>query len=245
MQGVLKRMLAWLGMRPDGTATKHGGRGKKRHPRAPFDRSSTYWEERYAGGGDSGAGSYKHFATFKAEVLNAFVAEHQIRSVIEFGCGDGHQLTLASYPAYAGFDVSATAIARCRARFQDDPSKSFSLVDDYAGERAELALSLDVIFHLVEDDAFERYMTLLVGAGTRFMIVYASNYEDVDRKDGAHVKHRKFTAWLHERSPEWKLLLHVPNRYPYRGDYRKGSFSDFFIYQRQTGSASVPQAVIP
>ena len=64
-----------------------------------FSTSGSYWEERYARGGNSGAGSYNRLAEFKAEYLNRFVSEHEIKTVIEFGSGDGGPLRQASYPA--------------------------------------------------------------------------------------------------------------------------------------------------
>src|SRR5690625_7083258 len=77
--------------------------------RAPScTHSQEYWEQRYASGVHSGAGSYKKFAQFKADTLNRFVSEHGIRTVTEFGCGDGNQLLLAQYPQYLGIDVSPT-----------------------------------------------------------------------------------------------------------------------------------------
>src|SRR5690554_228897 len=68
--------------------------------------SKNYWERRYKGGGTSGAGSYDHLAKFKAEFLNDFVTENDVKEVVEFGFGDGNQLLLANYPKYIGFDVS-------------------------------------------------------------------------------------------------------------------------------------------
>src|SRR5947207_2716559 len=100
----------------------------------PFNGSAEYWETRYADGGNSGAGSYEKFAAFKAEVLNDFVRTHGVQTVIEFGCGDGNQLSLAEYPTYTGFDISATAVTICRNRFAGDPSKTFRRVDEYAGD---------------------------------------------------------------------------------------------------------------
>ena len=197
----------------------------------PFLGSERYWEQRYVSGGDSGPGSYGKFALFKAEMLNGFVAEHQVRSVIEFGCGDGNQLELATYPVYLGVDVSETAIARCRERFSADPTKTFQLAQDYDGRRAELALSLDVIFHLVEDDVFARYMEALFQAATRFVIIYSSNRDEPTSREAMHVRHRRFTSWVDDHLPGWTLMAHVPNRYPNLGDYRTGSFSDFFIYR--------------
>ena len=208
--------------------------GDRRAP-ASFPGSERYWEQRYVSGGDSGPGSYGKFALFKAEILNGFVAEHQVRSVIEFGCGDGNQLELAAYPAYLGVDVSETAIARCRERFRGDPGKTFQLATDYDGRGAELALSLDVIFHLVEDSVFEQYMEALFQAASRFVIIYSSNRDEPSVDEAMHVRHRRFTSWIDAHAPGWTLMAHVPNRYPNRGDYRTGSFSDFFIYRRIGG----------
>jgi hypothetical protein len=197
-----------------------------------FPGSAAYWETRYTSGGHSGVGSYGHFAAFKAELLNDFVARHDIRSIIEFGCGDGAQLDLAKYPRYRGYDVSPTAIAMCRRRFATDSSKSFAEMSEYRDERAELTLSLDVIYHLVEDHVFEAYMSTLFHASRRHVVIYSSNDEGSGR-DGTHVRHRKFTDWIASRLPEWTLVRHVPNRYPYRGDYLTGSFADFYIFGRQ------------
>ena len=79
-----------------------------------FKGSEVYWESRYRSGGNSGPGSFGELAGFKADVLNAFICSEGIKSVIEFGCGDGHQLSLARYPRYLGIDVSRFAIARCK-----------------------------------------------------------------------------------------------------------------------------------
>jgi hypothetical protein len=89
-------------------------------PRSPdlrFGSSPQYWDDRYTLGGNSGAGSYGRLARFKAEVISKFVTDNGIRTVIEFGSGDGAQLELARYPYYTGIDVSSRAIDMCRARF--------------------------------------------------------------------------------------------------------------------------------
>ena len=57
--------------------------------RLRFTGTASYWERRYVTGGTSGAGSYGEFGAAKAEFLNTFVSEHRVRSVVEFGCGDG------------------------------------------------------------------------------------------------------------------------------------------------------------
>lgn len=202
--------------------------------RAVFPGSAAYWENRYATGGSSGPGSFGDLANFKAEVLNGFVAHHSIQSVIEFGCGDGNQLLLAQYPEYVGFDVSSHAIAQCRQRFRDDPSKTFRAMDRYVGETADLVLSLDVIYHLVEDDVFDGYMRTLFGAAERFVVIYSSNREPHEVPDfESHVRHRRFSHWVDKHAVGWRLAEHLPNHFPYRGDARTGSFADFFVYSRR------------
>ena len=198
----------------------------------PFPGSEQYWIERYESGRTSGAGSYNELATFKAEVLNDFVAEHAVASVIEFGCGDGHQLALADYPAYTGFDVSARAVQLCEERFREDHSKRFLLMGGYSGETAELTLSLDVVYHLVEDSIFESYMRRLFDAAERFVVVYSSNTELREEGQAAHVRHRVFTDWVEHERPDWKLLAHVPNRYPPDAFGARGSIADFYIYEK-------------
>lgn len=201
-----------------------------------FRGSAPYWEERYAAGGDSGAGSGGALAEFKAKVLDEFVREHGVQSVLELGCGDGRQLALADYPQYVGLDVSPSAIARCRERFRDDPSKSFFLYDptcfvDRAGVfRADLVLSLDVLYHLVEDPVFEAHLRHAFGAARRFVIVYAS---DFDAPVAPHVRHRHFTPWLAEAFPEWRLVRRIENPFPKRERGDAGSFAEFFVFARE------------
>jgi hypothetical protein len=198
-----------------------------------FTDSATYWRTRYASGGDSGAGSYGRFGGFKADVINRFVQEKKVTGVIEFGCGDGHQLSLASYPSYTGVDISDDAIHTCRAKFMNDATKTFLLASEYTGQTAELALSLDVVYHLVEDNVFEAYMARLFDAAERYVIVYSSDTDRIDGPRDPHVKHRCFSAWVVTHRPNWVRIAHIPNRYPSSGDPFTGSFADFHVYSRR------------
>lgn len=202
------------------------------NPLKPFPGSEKYWRDRYDSGGNSGDGSYRKLAEFKAGILNMFVREQSVQTIIEYGCGDGNQLKFAEYPSYTGFDVSLKAINLCRELFADDATKTFRLMKEYAGEKAELTLSLDVIFHLIEDDIFDEYMHRLFNSAENFVIIYSSNTDENTPDQAEHVKHRKFSEWVERKKPEWKLRRHVPNKYPFTGDIKRGSFADFFIYER-------------
>ena len=135
----------------------------------PFS-SGDYWEVRYRDGGTSGAGSVGRLAAFKAATINGFVAANAIRSVIDLGCGDASQLALLELPAdYVGVDVSPSSLARCAARF---PDRRFLTLDELRTvSPAELTLSLDVIYHLIEDNVFAATMRTLFAWATRFVVI--------------------------------------------------------------------------
>jgi SAM-dependent methyltransferase len=196
----------------------------------PFSASADYWQLRYQMGGNSGRGSYYNLAEFKAEILNEFVRQQNVDSVIEFGCGDGNQLTYARYPSYLGFDVSPVAIEKCRKLFAADLSKRFELVEKCAGEVADLSMSLDVIYHLVEDATFEAYMANLFAAAKRYVVVYSSNYDSPATVIAPHVRHRCFTNWIERNRPTWRQVSHVPNRYPINPETGEGSFAEFYFF---------------
>lgn len=178
---------------------------------------------------------------FKAEMLNSLVHEWGIESIVEFGCGDGNQLALATYPHDVGLDVSRTAIRLCTTRFSTDQSKSFFLYDptcfvDHAQVfDAQAALSVDVIFHLDVDEVYETYMRRLFAAATRFIVIYSS---DIDvRSSSPHERHRNFTSWVARNMTDWRLARQIPNRYPAGGSALE-SASDFYIYSRDAISGT-------
>lgn len=199
----------------------------------PFTSSAEYWDRRYRIGLHSGAGSYDELARFKADVLNGFVREQHVTSVLELGCGDGNQLSLADYPRYLGLDIAAAAIDRCVERFAGDPSKSFFLHDPARfvdrGEwlSADLVLSLDVLFHLVEDEVFDRHLAQVFTSARRWVAIYSSN--EALHDDWPHVRHRPFTDVVARRYPQWRLSRTVPN--PRRGS-EAAAVSDFYFYER-------------
>lgn len=199
----------------------------------PIKNSAAYWEKRYIFGGNSGDGSYCEVAEFKAKVINNFVKKHSIQFVIDLGCGDGNQLSLAEYPQYLGLDVSKRAVKMCREKFALDSTKSFKLLDEYNGERADLTLSLEVIFHLLENEIFEDYMRLLFNASGKYVIIYSFDSNDNHLTYGTNMRLRKFTNWINQNRKEWKLISHIPNKYPYNIETGQGFLSDFYIYEKK------------
>jgi hypothetical protein len=211
---------------------------KRNQEKKKFKGSATYWDERYQEEGNSGSGSYDHLAEHKAEVINDFVAKNGIKTVIEFGCGDGNQLKIAKYPSYIGLDVSPTAVKMCYNLFKTDKTKSFyvynstAFVDNARLFNADLTMSLDVLYHLVEKEIFEAYLRHLFAAANKYVIIYASDYNQAEEPIHQHENRRSFTDFVTKNIQGWKLKEVLKNKYPVSTHKEKGSLSDFFIYQK-------------
>lgn len=175
-----------------------------------FKSSAKYWEQRYAAGGTSGQGSYGGAAQWKARVANNWVKKYGMTSVVDLGCGDGNQLALAEYPRYLGLDRSRTAVIKCIDRFHDDADKSFLCFDPDAISdpggwlRADVAVSLEVIFHLTEDHVREDYLRRLFASADRFVIICSSNRSDI--LQAPHERHEAFTPWVDANAIEWSQI---------------------------------------
>lgn len=201
-----------------------------------FPGTEAYWEERYKSGGNSGSGSYNRLAEFKAKIINDFIEEKKIASSIEFGCGDGNNLSLINYPKYIGLDVSPTSTKLCINKFKDDSSKSFYVYNSLAFQdnhklfSAELSLSLDVIFHIVEDDTFIKYMNDVFHASQKYVIVYSRDYSE---KQVYHEKSRNISQWITENQQSFRLIKKIENPYKYDPkDPNNTSNALFMIYEK-------------
>jgi hypothetical protein len=208
--------------------------------------SREYWENRYRHGGNSGAGSYNHLAQFKANVINWVFRDLQIHSVIDFGMGDGNQLgvlnIVESRIAYTGLDVSPSAIEMCRAKY---PGLRFMLDTEAASVAlsADLVMSCDVIYHLIEDSVFTRYMDAMFKMADKYVLIYAL---DADINHAEHVRFRNFTTYIASTHPEWALCSHIPQMYPQKElgtDNDSTSPSDFYIFAKKVISPPPPPLV--
>lgn len=149
-----------------------------------------YWEQRYLSGGNSGAGSYNDFAKIKADYVNDLINENDIKNVIEFGHGDGNQLQFFNFETYEGYDISPTAVNMCRSKFINDKTKTFNNIIDYKQtDIKDLALSLEVIFHLVEDNDYYDYLEMLDNSKSKLLLI--QTMDDGYKRIGGHVRTRQ------------------------------------------------------
>jgi SAM-dependent methyltransferase len=171
---------------------------------SPWD-NVRYWERRYRAGRSSGRGSEGQIALAKAVYVNRVIERESVASIIDWGVGDGTVMShVTGEVGYTGVDISPTILARLRRKFG---SRGEFLLADIAALRhlhADMALSMDVIFHLVNDLDYERYLSRLFDSANRFVLICSTDFDDEGRS-ARHVRHRHWTSKVRARFPQWIL----------------------------------------
>ncbi len=146
-------------------------------------------------------------------------------------------MSLLNVNAYIGLDVSATIIKHCISKFKSDNSKSFfiydseSFADNLHIFRSDAAFSIDVIFHLVENVVFEKYLEDLFSSAIKLVVIYGADLDYIPGTE--HELYRKFTVYIENKFPDWKLEKIIKNRFPLKNyEDKNGSLSDFYFYIR-------------
>jgi SAM-dependent methyltransferase len=101
-------------------------------------------------GKGSGVGSEPQFTTEYVAMLQRFLAQHRIKSVVDFGCGDWQFSQLIDWTGieYRGFDIVASVIDANRLRFESANIKFEQVADGTALPSADLLICKDVLQHL-------------------------------------------------------------------------------------------------
>lgn len=212
------------------TAFPELGQRDEKNPTAFSDSfAAMYWENRYSSGRHSGSGSRGRLAQFKADFLNGFIEKTGVKSVIDLGCGDGENIGLINFKSYIGYDVSQTAVDLCNKKYQHDRAKSFYNMSELSeGASADLTISLDVLYHIIEEENFISYLHFLFSCSDRFVIIYASND---DFSCAPHVRSRKFMNYID--LDEWRLIEKVNNPFVYdESDKDNTTFSNFYVFEK-------------
>jgi len=164
---------------------------------------AAYWDWRYASGQTSGAGSYGKNAEYKASVVNTFLAEIGATSVLEFGCGDGNQLSYYHIPVYRGLDVSRKAIELCRKRH---PRAELSLYEpgDLGLGMYDATICLEVLMHVSDESEFVRTLDDIFGHASKGVLIQTT-LEARPHGEGTQEWHRDFLPYL-ERYPDFRIL---------------------------------------
>jgi len=192
-----------------------------------------FWEKHYQKGGESGRSSTLHFGEFKIEIINNFIKQYNIESLIDYGCGDGVLISHFNVKKYVGLDISDFIVNQCKEMFKYDNSKQFyTYKDDYNNIKYNLSLSLDVICHLKEDNIYKQYLDDLFNSSSKYIIIYSSNHNDLipaNKTNSSSSFHRNFTKDIEEFYPNCKLIKTIPQKYPSNKVLTK---FDYYIYEK-------------
>ncbi len=205
-----------------------------------------YWNNRYKSKRDSGSGSYGRLSRFKAEVINSFIKEHAITELLELGCGDGNQLGYFDIANYTGVDISAEVVDMCKKKYANEEEgkgtsqKTFLTYTELYNlhKTFECVISLDVIYHLSDDNIYYAYLKDLFTHAKQYVIIYANSTDyhchGVDPNAG-YVLFRDFHKDVENLYKEFTLIDIIPNEFPFSSLIPNDtSFADFYIFERNS-----------
>lgn len=151
-----------------------------------MEYEKSYWDNRYARGGDSGYGSYGEQLEKKLNWLFPL----DFKTITEVGCGDmnfaSNIMKVHPVERYTGYDVSRVIVERNQLLY---PQYDFHVADEFEFVKSDLLMCVDVLFHVIDDNECEALLKKLERAWTKYLVITA--YER-DEEFTNHVRIRKF-----------------------------------------------------
>ena len=165
--------------------------------------SKSFWENRYRNNGNSGLGSYGDESKFKSSYINDLIKKESVKTITDLGCGDGNQISLLSgFKKYYGYDFSDTALIKAKNINKGSEYEFINNISDLP--ISDMSMSLDVTYHIIEDNLFDEYLSKLFMLGERYVLIYSM---DVDAPQiSEHIKSRSFTKWVKENDIKYTLV---------------------------------------
>jgi 2-polyprenyl-3-methyl-5-hydroxy-6-metoxy-1,4-benzoquinol methylase len=119
----------------------------------PNYNTKDYWDNRYKSGGNSGAGSHEENSVkFKANYVNEIIKKYNIKSLCDYGCGDGNQLRgFNGFETYTGYDISSKAIEISKSIHKETNKFFTSDINEILSKKFDMIMALDVTYHLIEE----------------------------------------------------------------------------------------------
>lgn len=183
--------------------------------------SATYWEQRHAERRGhwraNGPGSRGRLLSYKVALVQALVDETRAHSLLDLGCGDAQLGARVNVDHYLGVDVSPTAAEAARARLgmrgRGGTVEVLTLAQlPPAIGMVDVAISMDVVFHLLEDEAYHDHLQRLFDVAKRAVGIYSTVTES---PVFGHVRHRAVErdvaalSWL-----DWECIHRGPPPWP-------------------------------
>lgn len=177
-----------------------------------------------------GRGSIGRLADWKVQCVNELVAATGAISMIDIGCGDGRLAQSFKVPDYLGLDVSGHPLEEARARVGGRRIWRFERYDpeEHLRETADVAISLDVAFHLVDDALYRRHLEHLFGAARRAVGIYSTDFDGPPR---GHVRDRAVSDHVEDLYPGWVQTKRLPPPWPNMSHEEEGSDCWWMVWE--------------
>ncbi len=139
--------------------------------------------------------------------------------ILDAGCGSGRNMVeLARYGEVTGVELSATSVAVARGRGVGEVVEGSVLEMPFAEDSFELAVSLDVIEHLEDDEAALKELRRVVSPGGALLVTVPAYQGLWSRHDEINHHHRRYSrralvdaaaaaGWSCERTTHFNSLL--------------------------------------
>ena len=173
---------------------------------------NNYWENRYRNGGNSGEGSYNEYARHKADIVNSLINKLNIKKISDYGCGDGNQISLfEGFKEYHGYDISPYIVGKCTEKYKNRTDMYFHY-DKNELPKSDLSLSLDVIYHIMDDNVLENYLTFMFNNSDKYVLIFSSNHDDNEENKARDIMvHRIITDIIKRIIKNFELVEVIDN----------------------------------
>ncbi len=198
--------------------------------------SQNYWRIRNRDLSASGSGSRGSLLDYKVEFINSLISRLAVTSLIDWGFGDGALASRIQVQDYLGIEISEDLVNRMlTSPATEINNHKYILSGQYTGNVRELALSIDVIYHLTEDSTYHSYMANLFSSSSKYVLIYSSGlYDTKDLPSAIHVRHRDLHRYhTANLQTEFSIEGIFKNPFPYnKRQPENTSFADFILLKR-------------
>lgn len=130
-----------------------------------------YWENIYASGGNSGAGSRGKLKDWKWSQITESIGDTS--NIVDIGCGDMKFIGGHEPINYVGIDISKTIIDVNKLVY---PNYIFYNInaDQYIPQlRAPVVLCMDLLFHIIDDDIYYKILDNIIKYSSKYIVIYS------------------------------------------------------------------------
>jgi hypothetical protein len=157
--------------------------------RTTFD-NRRFWNQRYIEDPDkgSGPGSRGEILRLKSTLIQSVIAEHDIKTILDIGCGDIAPLRELELGHYLGIDIADVVVEKNKSLKPQWQFVRADLAGDYCPPAAELVLCLDVLIHQKKKQSYLAILLKTLSCSEKVALI--SGYSKKD--------------------PGWNVFFHEP-----------------------------------